>query len=179
MAPEKVLKFWFEECKSEQWFKEKSDAFDALIKSKFEKAYWAIVRGETAHWRKTPRGRLAEILVLDQFSRNMFRGAPQAFAADMLALAKAQEMVLRKDDLKLSKIERRFLYLPYEHSESKKVHREALRLFKKLGDKEAIWYERDHKKVIDRFGRYPSRNAILGRESTPQEIEFLKSHKGW
>ena len=208
MTPDKVLKFWFKECSPEQWFKKKSAKFDALIRRRFLKTYWAVVRGETglgprrkagarrreegprnsrareyawetSDWRKTPRGRLAEIIVLDQFSRNMFRGKPQAFLYDPLALALAQEVVRRGDDRKLSKIERRFLYLPFEHSESKKMHREAVRVFKSLGDKEALWYERDHKKVIDRFGRYPSRNKILGRKSTVAEKKFLQTHKGW
>ncbi len=178
MKPADVLAFWFEETKPEQHFK-KDAAFDALIKQRFLDTYWAAVRGELSDWRETPEGRLAEIIVLDQFSRNMFRNDPQAFAHDPLALALAQEAVRAGDDLKLPVPKRRFLYLPYEHSESRAVHAVAVTLFESLGDAEALKYELLHKEIIDRFGRYPHRNATLGRASTDEERAFLKDNKGF
>jgi len=178
VKPADVLTFWFEETKPEQHFK-KDGVFDARIKQRFLPAYWAAVRGELSDWRETPEGRLAEIIVLDQFSRNMFRDDPQAFAHDPLALALAQEAVRTGDDLKLDPRMRRFLYLPYEHSESRKVHAVAQALFERLGDAEALKYELAHKEIIDRFGRYPHRNAVLGRASTDEERVFMKDNKGF
>lgn len=170
-----VALFWFEECTPEQWWK-KDEALDAKIKERFGDVYWQVVRGETDHWREEPEGRLAEIIVLDQFARNIFRGTPQAFLYDPLALALAQEMVRRGDDQKLPKEKRHFVYMPYMHSESPKVHEAAMELFESIGETK---YEVMHKEIIDRFGRYPHRNAIVGRESTPEELEFLKEHEGF
>jgi uncharacterized protein (DUF924 family) len=178
MTPIDVLNFWFEETKPEQHFK-KDAAFDTQIKQRFLATYWAAVRGELSDWRATPEGRLAEIIILDQFSRNMFRNDPQAFAHDPLALALAQEAVRSGDDMKLAMPMRRYLYLPFEHSESRKVHADAAKLFESLGDEESLKYELLHKEIIDRFGRYPHRNAILGRASTDEEQAFLKEHKGF
>jgi uncharacterized protein (DUF924 family) len=177
MKPQKILDFWFK-CTFEQHFG-KNAKFDAKIRQQFLKTHEAIARGETADWRKTPRGRLAEIIVLDQFSRNMFRGRPEAFAYDTSALILAQEAVRAGADKKISKNQRLFMYLPFMHSESKKVQRDALKMFTRLGDKKALWFERDHKKIIDRFGRYPHRNRALGRTSTRAELAFMKKHKGY
>jgi uncharacterized protein (DUF924 family) len=175
-----IIKFWFEECTPRQWFK-KDNAFDATIREKFEEVYWQAMRGETEAWRKDPQGRLAEVIVLDQFGRNMFRGTPGAFAADALALSLTEEAVWAGDDKKLSGIQRQFLYMPYMHSESREVHKNAFWLFMSLPVSKwgGLVYEIQHKKIIDRFGRYPHRNAILGRTSTPEEVEFLKTHKGF
>jgi len=173
-----VIRFWFKECTPKQWFT-KSKSFDAKVRKRFLKTYWAVARGETAHWRSTPKGRLAEIIVLDQFARNMFRSAPQAFAYDSLALALAQEALRARADKKMNKQERMFLYLPFMHSESRKIQRESVELFKKLGQKEALWYAKDHKKLIDRFGRFPHRNVALGRKSTSVEKKFMRTHKGY
>ena len=112
--------------------------------------------------------------MLDQFSRNMFRDTPAAFAADPQALTLAQEAVALKLDAFLNDVERVFMYLPYMHSESPVVHQEALRLFEALGRKDNLDFELRHKAIIDRFGRYPHRNAILGRHSTPEEEAFLQ-----
>ena len=179
MKPGSVIKFWFEELGPDQWFFKPTKKFDALIRRKFLKTYEAVVRGETADWRKNPQGRLAEIIVLDQFSRNMFRGSPQAFLYDSLALALAQEAIAAGADRKMSKDERMFLYLPFMHSESKKIQKESMRLFKSLGDKQTTWFALDHKKIIDTFGRYPHRNKILGRKSTAAEKKFMLTHKGY
>lgn len=181
MTPQDVLDFWFKEA-SGKWFS-KDETFDAKIRERFSDTYEKIVRDETRDWRKTPEGRLAEILVLDQFSRNMFRGTTKAFAADELALSLAEEAVKAGDDKKLSPRERHFLYMPFMHSESREAHKKAFWLFLKLALVTFNWgaflYEIKHKKIIDRFGRYPHRNAILGRASTPEEIEFQKTHKGF
>ena len=174
--PKDVITFWFETSTPKQWYS-KDDAYDEQIKRDFLDTYWQVVRGECSSWRDNPEGRLAEIIVLDQFSRNMFRGEAQSFMYDPLALALAQGMVRDGDDKKLAATHRSFAYMPYMHSESKVVHEEALLLFQSLdGNAE---YEVKHKKIIDTFGRYPHRNEILGRSSTPQELEFLKSNSGF
>jgi len=173
-----VITFWFKENGMKQWFR-KSAAFDARVRRKFLKTYQAAAKGELADWRKTAKGRLAEIIVLDQFARNMFRGKAQAFANDSLALALAQEAVRHGADKKLGQMERMFLYLPFMHSESKKIQRESVKLFRKLGNKEALRFAKDHKKIIDRFGSFPHRNKALGRKTTASEKRFMKTHKGY
>ena len=173
-----ILHFWFEEVSLEKKF-EKDEALDATIRERFEDTYWRVMNGETVDWRETPEGRLAEIIVLDQFARNMFRGTPQAFAGDELALRLAKEAVAVGADTEVPKEQRAFFYLPYMHSETPEVHEEAMELFKELGNEKNLKYERIHKDIIDRFGRYPHRNEVLGRESTPEEIEFLKEHEGF
>lgn len=180
MTPNDVLNFWFIESSPRNWFA-KDAAYDAKIRERFSDTYRRIVRGETADWRATPEGRLAEIIVLDQFSRNMFRGSREGFAHDDLALRLAQEAVASGDDKKIDRSRRRFLYMPYMHSESSEVHKKAVWLFATLlpGGWMTLVYEFKHKRIIDRFGRYPHRNAILGRASTPEEIEFLKTHSGF
>lgn len=178
MTPRTVLDFWFKETKPEQRFA-KSAAFDAKIRRRFLQTYHEASRGELAHWRKSAKGRLAEIIVLDQFPRNMFRGKAQAHACDVLALMLAQEAVRSGADTKLSKEERMFVYLPYMHSESKLVQRDSVKLFKSLGLKEPLSYARDHKRVVDRFGRFPFRNEALGRKSTVAEKKFMRTHKGY
>lgn len=129
---------------------------------------------ECYEWRTTAHGRLAEIIVLDQFSRNIYREDAKAFANDTLALALAQEAVSSGDDQPLSAVERSFLYMPYMHSESAAIHRIAMQLFDQPGLENNLDFEKRHKAIIDRFGRYPHRNAVLGRTSTPEEVEFLK-----
>ena len=180
MSPDKVLDFWFRESTPGQWFA-KDEAFDARIREHFLDIYEAALRGETEAWRATPRGRLAEIILVDQFPRNMFRGTSRAFEGDALAQRLAQEAVAARAQRGLSSLERQFLYMPYMHSESKELHRKAVRLFASLLPWRwtALFFEFAHKRVIDRFGRYPHRNAILGRESTDAEKAFLEGHKGW
>ena len=125
-------------------------------------------------WRENAEGRLAEIIILDQFSRNLYRDQAAAFAQDAQALTLAQEAIRLGLDQQLAPEQRSFLYMPFMHSESKLIHEEALKLFEALGNPINLDFEHRHKVIIDRFGRYPHRNAILGRESTPEEIEFLK-----
>lgn len=178
MQWKEVLDFWFVETKPQQWFT-KDEAFDARVRERFLETYLSIVRGETAEWRADPRGRLAEIIVLDQFSRNMFRGSPKSFEHDALALKLAEEAVQVGDDKKLLRKLRHFLYMPFMHSESRAVHKKAVWLFLSLLSPITLWYELKHKKIIDRFGRYPHRNVVLGRESTEEEKKFLEDHHGF
>ena len=179
-TPQDILDFWFRELSPMQWFSS-DEKLDAQIRERFLETYEAALGGRTASWRETPQGRLAEIIVLDQFARNMFRGSAKAFAMDAHALELAREAVRVGDDKKLTTTERHFLYMPYMHSESREVHKETVKLFWSLMPWKwmALLYEYRHKKVIDRFGRYPELNEVLGRTSTPEEIEFLKKHKGF
>ncbi len=170
---EQVLTFWFTETAPKQWWKVDA-AFDAAVQERFSGLHRAAHLGELWKWRRFPRGRLAEIIVLDQFSRNMFRGTPQAFASDPMALALAPEAVADGHDMKLAPRERAFVYMPYQHSESRKIQEESVHLFKLLGAAEQHDFAMRHKAIIDRFGRYPHRNQILGRHSTPEELEFLQ-----
>ncbi|WP_281543985.1 DUF924 family protein [Grimontia sp. SpTr1] len=169
----KVLTFWFEELTLKQCFA-KSDELDRTIEARFGEVLEQASICECFNWREDPEGRLAEIIVLDQFSRNIHRDTPRSFAQDPLALALAQEAVSLGIDRELPPAQRSFLYMPYMHSESKTVHEEALRLFNQPGLEDNYQFEIRHKEIIDRFGRYPHRNEILGRESTPEEVEFLK-----
>jgi len=168
-----VLKFWFEETSPTQWWSSDVD-FDNLIRKRFGSLLRQAAVGELFDWRVTPRGRLAEIIVLDQFSRNIHRGAAQAFTQDPLALALAQEAVARGAPIDLNPDERAFLLLPYMHSESKLIHEHAVILFRDHTPATNYDFELRHKAIIDRFGRYPHRNEILGRPSTDEEVEFLK-----
>ncbi len=168
-----ILDFWFQEIEQSQWWV-KDIVFDRLIKERFGQIHKNAVSCELFEWRQTPKGRLAEIIVLDQFSRNIYRETPLSFASDAQALALSQEAISVKADLELSDIENSFLYMPYMHSESLDIHDIALNLYKNNDIKTNYDFEVQHKKIIERFGRYPHRNHILGRISTPEEIEFLK-----
>ncbi|HSU23264.1 MAG TPA: DUF924 family protein [Variovorax sp.] len=172
--PDDILRFWFDETKPAQWWKV-DPAFDAAIAQRFGALHAAAVQGELSGWRGDAAGRLAEVIVLDQFSRNIHRGAPGAFAADPMALVLAQEAVAAGHDLALPPERRVFLYMPFMHSESRRVHEEAERLFTALGIQNNLDFERRHKAIIERFGRYPHRNAILGRVSSDEELAFLKT----
>ncbi len=169
MNSEHVLRFWFEECEPVQHWK-KDPEFDQLIQDRFTAIHLAASRCELYGWRVSAGGRLAEIIVLDQFSRNMFRDQPESFAFDPLALALAQEAISIGADKQLSDQHVGFLYMPFMHSESAMIHEIALKLF---ANTKNIDYELKHKAIIDRFGRYPHRNVILNRKSTSEEIEFL------
>lgn len=170
---ERIIHFWFEEIESEYWFM-KDDKFDQLLRDRFAKIHAQAMAGETSPWRAWPDGRLAEIIVLDQFSRNMFRGTARAFASDAQALKLAQEAVSVGDDLKINIKKRSFIYMPYMHSEDLQVHAKAVELFSQEGLEHGLKFELLHKKIIERFGRYPHRNEILGRASTAEETKFLQ-----
>jgi uncharacterized protein (DUF924 family) len=167
-----ILNFWFKEITPAQWWKV-DPAFDTLIAERFGDIHTQATRAELFAWRATPHGRLAEIIVLDQFSRNIHRGTRRAFEADPLALALAQEAVSAKADAALTLEERTFLLMPYMHSESKQIHAIAEPLFKAKTPEGNYNFELRHTAIIDRFGRYPHRNVILGRASTPEELAFL------
>lgn len=168
-----VLKFWLEEIDPTMWWVANS-SFDNVIKDRFTNLVSQATQGELYAWRKEPKGRLAEIILLDQFSRNIFRNTPNAFSNDPVALVLAQEAVEANVPNVLNKTECGFLLLPYMHSESKVIHEIAKILYREFAAPHNYEYELKHKVIIDRFGRYPHRNAILGRESSPEEIEFLK-----
>ncbi|WP_440055999.1 DUF924 family protein [Pseudoalteromonas sp. T1lg65] len=168
-----IIDFWFNETEPQQWW-QKDDDFDELIKSRFGELHAQARNGELYQWRETALGSLAEVLILDQFSRNMFRDTPNVFACDPMALALSQFAIATCIDKQLDNAQRNFLYMPFMHSESKLIHVEALKLFESVGIASSLDFELKHKAIIDRFGRYPHRNAILGRQSTAQELEFLK-----
>ena len=168
-----VLNFWFKEIEQKQWWVKSLD-FDQQIREKFGKLHASANACELYEWRSSPVGRLAEIIVLDQFSRNMFRDKPEAFASDTLALALAQEAIAVGDDLPLNETQRCFIYMPFMHSESLKIHDKALDLFKENCPESNFNFEVKHRDIIKQFGRYPHRNSILGRSSTEEELAFLK-----
>ena len=176
MKYQTVIKFWFEEIDNKLWFS-KSDDFDRLLEVKFLTAYHAAKSNELFEWRQNIQGRLAEIILLDQFSRNLFRNSPLAFATDPLSLCLAQQAVSLQLDMDLPLKQRAFLYMPYMHSESLVIHQEAVKLFSNAGLDDNLRFEIRHKNIIEQFGRYPHRNKILGRESTAEEMDFL-SHPG-
>lgn len=173
-----MIDFWFNELGPKDWFR-KDDEIDARITQRFRAVHCAAARGELWSWRSATLGALAEIIVLDQFSRNMFRDDPRAFATDGMALVLAQEALRRCLDRELSPPQKSFMYMPFMHSESALIHETAIKLFSQPGLEENLDFELRHKAIIDRFGRFPHRNRILGRPSTPEEIEFLKTSPGF
>jgi uncharacterized protein (DUF924 family) len=173
MSPDDVIRFWFNELGAQHWWR-KDAGLDAQIRARFESTHAAAARGELFGWRATAEGRLAEIIVLDQFSRNMYRDTPRAFACDTVALVLAEEAIARGADLELPLPQRIFMYMPYMHSESPLIHERAVELFAQPGLEGSLKYELGHKRIIDRFGRFPHRNVALGRPYTTAEVEFLK-----
>ena len=176
---QQVLDFWFGDMSAPrpQWFV-KDPAFDREIEARFGPLIEKALAGDCAHWLGGPRPALALVIVLDQFTRNVFRETPRAFAGDPLALAAARRIVAEGWDRELVPMERWFCYMPFEHSEALADQQESLRLFGQLRDDPqaggAFQWAQSHHDVIERFGRFPHRNEILGRESTPEEIEFLR-----
>ena len=173
MTPDNILSFWFEEIEPKQWFV-KDLAFDQLLIERFSDIHYQASQCELYDWRKTAEGCLAEVIILDQFSRNMFRDTANAFASDPLALALAQSAIAAGKDQDLTPAQRTFLYMPFMHSESLKVHDVAVKLFTDNGIQANLDFEIKHRDIIEKYGRYPHRNAILGRESSPEEIAFLE-----
>lgn len=170
-----VLRFWFGEGAERgrarsRWF-EKNFTFDAEIRSRFLALHEELAVSDA--WLDVADDCLARIIVLDQFPRNMFRGTARAFASDALALAAARHALARGYDRSMLPVERQFVYLPFEHSEALADQQRACELMRPLGEDLYDWALR-HKAIVERFGRFPHRNAILGRESTPEEIEFLE-----
>lgn len=169
---DKVIRFWFLESRPEQRFK-KDKAYDGLIRERFSSLHSLAARCELYGWRDKALGRLAEIIILDQFSRNIYRDRPKAFANDPLALSLSQEALRSGANKLLDTQEKAFLYMPFMHSESSTIHEAAVELFSEPGMEQNLDFELRHKAIIDRFGRYPHRNDILGRESSQEELEFL------
>jgi uncharacterized protein (DUF924 family) len=172
-----ILRYWFEELQPAAWFR-RDDGVDATIRERFGTLYeqLAQIRPEQL---ATPLECIAAVIVLDQFPRNMFRGSPRAFATDALALSIAQQAIAAGLDRQLTQQQRLFLYMPFQHSEDRAVHVRSIELFTQLGLADNLDYAHRHKNIIDRFGRFPHRNAVLGRESTTAELQFVATHRGF
>lgn len=173
MTHDNVLTFWFEELKPRDWWASDPE-LDDRIRQRFQSLLEQAAQAELQAWRSHAEGRLAEIIVLDQFSRNIHRNTPRAFTQDAMALVLAQEAVARDALHSLPESQRNFLLMPYMHSESPLIHEQAETLFREHASNDSYGFELKHKKIIDSFGRYPHRNAILGRPSSDEEIAFLK-----
>ncbi len=172
---EKVLECWFNPESEPQWFA-KNDDFDNKIRNEFHDIWNLARQGLLSEWRDTMRGRLAEIIVLDQFSRNLCRDEACAFEQDNMALILSQEAIKLPEFCELSQNSRKFIIMPFMHSESAKIQEQSVVLFEQLGEKESTEYAYKHKEIIDKFGRFPHRNESLNRKSTNEEVEFLKEH---
>jgi len=169
---QQIIDFWFEEIEPALWWK-KDDDFDSLLIERFSQTHARAARCELFTWRAEAEGWLAEIIVLDQFSRNMFRDSARAFAYDAMALILSQEAIACGADEALTPVQRSFLYMPFMHSESLQIHEIAVDLFSQEGMQGNLDFELKHKEIIEQFGRYPHRNKVLGRQSTAEEVEFL------
>ena len=170
-APGDVLAFW-RAAGSVKWFR-KDEAFDAEIKARFLPSCEAAAAGRLSQWETTPEGALALLILLDQFPRNIFRASPRAFAADPLARAVADRAIARGFDQLTQASERQFFYLPFEHSEDLADQERAIALLRALGDADLLKWANLHADIIRRFGRFPHRNSVLGRTTTPEEQAFL------
>ncbi len=178
-GPEDILKFWFSERAAKYWFKS-TDAFDATIRLEFEPTAIVLAAQQAEkktphHWETlAPEAHLALIIALDQFPRNMYRATPAAFAWDKYALGAAKRMMARKSDLHLSQTQRPFAYMPYMHSEMLADQEECVRLSDaRLQDEGTLKAAKSHRDIIAKFGRFPHRNSVLGRETLPEEQIFL------
>lgn len=171
-TPQSVLDFWFEELEPRDWFVKNED-LDARINARFGALHLALSRDVPAEWRATPEARLALVIVLDQFPRNIYRGSPLSFATDGLALREAEAAVEAGADAAVAAERRIFFYMPFEHSEAIEDQHRAVALCEALGNETYLDYAIRHRVVIERFGRFPHRNPILGRISTPEEQEYL------
>ena len=168
-----VLVYWLLQTGPDKWFS-RDDALDAEIRANFSGLHARAVAGDLAHWRGTPDGCLGEIILLDQFSRNLYRGDPLAYVADAQAREVMALALARDFDAGMSKDERRFLYMPLQHSEDSEDQARSVELFRTLEDDDTFKYALRHQEIIARFGRVPHRNADLGRASTAEEIAFLR-----
>ena len=171
-TPQEVVAFW-RDAGRERWFT-KDEAFDALCRERFLPTYEAAARGDLNDWELVPDGALAVVLLLDQFPRNMFRGTRRAYATDHGAVMAADRAVERGHDARVDPALRRFFHLPFMHSESLRHQERSVALHEALGDPEVMKWARHHHDIVARFGRFPHRNAILGRETTPEEARFLE-----
>lgn len=172
-----IIDFWFDPEHIPLHFDE-NEAFDELIRTKFLKTWEAASEGLLMDWRKDIKGRLAEIIVLDQFSRNLWRDDIRTYTQDKMAIVLAQEVLSHPDYNKLSIDEKRFIMLPFMHSESIELHDWAMKHYEEIGDEDLIYFEKLHRDVLDEFGRYPYQNDDLGRKSTPEELKYLEEKAG-
>ncbi|HMN45593.1 MAG TPA: DUF924 family protein [Povalibacter sp.] len=175
---EEVIRFWFDELTPQQWFV-RDDAVDRSIRERFLPLYESVSAHPAEVVPTTARQALATVLVLDQLPRNLFRGSARAFATDARALAIAEQAVASGWDRELSAPQRMFLYMPFQHAEDREIQSRSVALFAALGVEQSLDYAHRHQEVIERFGRFPHRNAALGRESTREEMEFMKHHPGF
>ncbi|MCE5974781.1 DUF924 domain-containing protein [Sinirhodobacter sp. WL0062] len=176
--PEGVLEFWFAEEVRRKWYA-KDESFDQSIVARFSATYEAAHRGELDGWIEEERSALALMIVLDQFPRNMFRGSPRSFESNEIALAHARTALARGYGRALDPAERQFFYLPFMHSEALADQELSVALYRAMGEPESLKFAILHRDIVARFGRFPHRNAVLGRASTEEETEFLKTHPGF
>lgn len=174
---QEILDFWFEPEHIKLHFAE-DDEFDLKIRDRFLDTWKAAAEGLLVDWRRTIRGRLAEIIVLDQFSRNLWRNNIKTYTQDKMAIALAQEVVYHPEYETLSTVEKRYILLPFMHSESILLHDWAMTYFESLGDEGTLYFEKRHRAILDEFGRYPYQNEDFGRKSTPEEEKFLLEKNG-
>lgn len=174
VSPDEILQFWLDECQPKQWF-EQDDALDQTIRTRFEQTWVDATEGKFALWLTYPNGVMAYVILTDQFPRNMFRGTPKAFSTDAAALAAAKSAIARGWDLRVDMPARQFFYLPLEHSENLSDQDRAVRLSceRMQGDETFMLHARAHREVIRQFGRFPHRNAALGRKTTAAEQAHL------
>lgn len=170
-GPQALIDFWFVEHGYDDWFSGEPE-FDAKC-DRFTALHAEVARGEAWAWRETPEGRLAELILLDQFSRQLHRGRPEAFAQDKMALALAQEAVAGGHDMAVHKDWVMFFYMPYMHAESLVIQEEGVKLFTAMDNEDALKFMIAHRDTIARFGRFPFRNKALGRQSTPEEEAYM------
>ena len=168
-----VLRFWFDEHSKDDWFGGKAE-FDAALAKEFAETHAAVARAEAWEWRKTPEGRLAEIIVLDQFSRQLHRGSPEAFAQDKMATALTQEAVAVGADEAIPMERRMFLFMPFMHAESLVIQEEGVKHFEQFGP-DMLKFMTGHRDCVATFGRFPFRNKALERESTEAELAYMKA----
>ncbi|MBT0731085.1 DUF924 family protein [Rosenbergiella nectarea] len=173
-----VIEFWFSEKSLPNWFTVNRD-FDHHIRHQFLETWRSACRGELYPWRQQTKGRLAEIIVLDQFSRNLNRDSSQAYQQDGQALILSQELVFSPGWQELNQVEQAVALLPWMHSESVTLHQQAEAMYAKVGHADFNEFEQRHSQIIKQFGRYPHRNAIMGRISSPQEMDWLLTHDGF
>ena len=172
-SPEDVLNFWFVEHGKDDWFGGKAE-FDAELAAEFAETHAQVARCEAWEWRRTPEGRLAEIIVLDQFSRQLHRGSPEAFAQDKMATALTQEAIAVGADQQIPMDRRMFLFMPFMHAESLVIQEEGVRHFEQFGE-DMLKFMVGHRDTIAQFGRFPFRNKALGRETTEAEADYMKA----
>ena len=169
---DEIVAFWFETLKPEDWYR-KNPAIDAAITARFGATYDALT-GVPPDWLAEPKGMLAAIIVLDQFPRNMFRDDPRAFATDGAALALAKRAIGEGIDMRLPPDQRAFIYLPFQHAETRDDQARSIELFTALGNPNNLDFAQRHQAIMARFGRFPHRNSVLGRASTAEELAFLQ-----